>query len=201
MRAVLVWHEQYVSVVKSPQKSLSFKMITQNISWDFSEIPLCELTELYDIFVEHCSDLLKQLWHIVCNSVRMIDRAPWDMICVFPLLFPLWCHQMETFSTLLAICGGNSPVPGEFPTQRPVTRSFDVFFDLRLYKRLSKQSWGWWFEMLLHPLWCHHKVPCAGFQSNISEPCRIVLHMVAKLVSLKIYITKISVSSFASCIG
>ena len=35
--------------------------------------------------------------------------------------------------------------PGEFPTQRPVTRSFDVFFDLRLNKRLSKQSWGWWF--------------------------------------------------------
>ena len=36
--------------------------------------------------------------------------------------------------------------PGEFPTQRPVTRSFGVFFDLRLNKRLSKQLWGWWFE-------------------------------------------------------
>ena len=35
---------------------------------------------------------------------------------------------METFSALLAICAGNSPVPGEFPTQRPVTRSFDVVF-------------------------------------------------------------------------
>ena len=58
----------------------------------------------------------------------------------------------EPFSALLAICAGNSLVPGEFPTQRPVTRSFDVYFDLRLNKRLSKQSWGWWFEMLL---WCH----------------------------------------------
>ena len=38
-----------------------------------------------------------------------------------------WRHQMETFSALLAICAGNSPVPGEFPTQRPVTRSFDFF--------------------------------------------------------------------------
>ena len=38
--------------------------------------------------------------------------------------------------------------PGGFPTQRPVTRSFDVFFDLRLNKRLSKQPWGWWFETL-----------------------------------------------------
>ena len=44
---------------------------------------------------------------------------------------------METFSSLLAICAENSPVPGEFPAQRPVTRSFDVFFDLRLHKRLS----------------------------------------------------------------
>ena len=47
---------------------------------------------------------------------------------------------MEPFSALLAIYAGNSPVPGEFPTQRPVTRSFGVFFDLRLNKRLSKQS-------------------------------------------------------------
>ena len=47
---------------------------------------------------------------------------------------------METFSALLAICVGNSPVPGEFHTQRPVTRSFDVYFDLRPDQRLSKQS-------------------------------------------------------------
>ena len=39
---------------------------------------------------------------------------------------------MENFSVLLTICAGSSPVPGEFPTQRPMTRSFDVFFDLRL---------------------------------------------------------------------
>ena len=47
---------------------------------------------------------------------------------------------MEPFSALLAICAENSPVPGEFPAQRPVTRSFDVFFDLRRNKRLSKHS-------------------------------------------------------------
>ena len=43
-----------------------------------------------------------------------------------------WRHQMETFSALLALCAGNSPVTGEFPAQRPVTQSFDVFFDLCL---------------------------------------------------------------------
>ena len=50
---------------------------------------------------------------------------------------------------------GNSPVPGEFPSQRPVTRSFGVFFDLRLNKRLRKQSWGWWFETPSRSLWRH----------------------------------------------
>ena len=66
-----------------------------------------------------------------------------------------WRLQMETFSMLLAICEGNSPVTGEFPTHRPVTRSFDVFFDLHLNKWLNKQSWGWWFETPSRPLWRH----------------------------------------------
>ena len=47
---------------------------------------------------------------------------------------------METFSALLAICAGNSPVIGEFLAQRPMTRSFDVFFDLRLNKRLGNKG-------------------------------------------------------------
>ena len=62
---------------------------------------------------------------------------------------------METISALLAICAENSPVPGEFTAQRPVTRGFDVFFELRPNKRLSKQSWGWCFETLSHSLWRH----------------------------------------------
>ena len=66
-----------------------------------------------------------------------------------------WRHQMETFSALLALCAGNSPVSGEFPAQRPVTRSFDVFFDLHLIKWLSKHPRGWWFETLSHPFWRH----------------------------------------------
>ena len=68
---------------------------------------------------------------------------------------PWWRHQMETFSALLALCAGNSPITGEFPSQRPETRSFDVFFDLRLNKSLSKQSWGWWFETQSPSLWRH----------------------------------------------
>ena len=68
---------------------------------------------------------------------------------------------------------------GEFPSQRPVTRSFDVFFDLRLNKRLSKQSRRRWFETQLRPLWRHYNVnstPCSqalaiGLKMrNISRP-------------------------------
>ena len=69
-----------------------------------------------------------------------------------------WRHQMETFSALLALCVGNSPVTGEFPTQRSVTRSFDVLFDLRLNNRSSKHSWGWWFETPSRSLWHHCNV-------------------------------------------
>ena len=72
-----------------------------------------------------------------------------------------WRHEMETFSALLAICAGNSPVTGE--SHRPETRSFDVFFDLRVNKRLSKQPLGWWFETPSRPLWRHcnvHSQPC-----------------------------------------
>ena len=66
-----------------------------------------------------------------------------------------WHHQMETFSTLLALCVGNSLVTGEFPAQRPVMWSFDISFDLRLNKRLSKQSWDWWSETPSPPFWRH----------------------------------------------
>ena len=73
-----------------------------------------------------------------------------------------WRHQMEIFSVLLAICEGNSPVTSEFPSQRPVTQSFDVFFDLRLNKRLSKQSIRWSFETS----------PCSSWRHcNVYEPC------------------------------
>ena len=70
----------------------------------------------------------------------------------YTFVYSCWRHKMKTFSALLAICAGNSPVIGEFHTQRPVTRSFDVFFDLRLNKRLSKQTWGWGFEAPSRPL-------------------------------------------------
>ena len=51
-----------------------------------------------------------------------------------------------------------------------MTRSFDIFFDLRLNKRLSKQSWSWWFETLSRPLWRHRNGDIVSFTKS---PARI----------------------------
>ena len=67
----------------------------------------------------------------------------------------MMAYSMEIFSPSLAFCAGNSPVTGEFPAQRPVTRSFDVFFDLRLRQQLTKQWARRWFETPSCSLWRH----------------------------------------------
>ena len=69
--------------------------------------------------------LMKTWW-------RQKDLRKWPFIISTNGDLPWWHNQMETFSALLALCAGNSPVSGEFPSQRPVTQSFDVLFDLRL---------------------------------------------------------------------
>ena len=93
----------------------------------------------------------KHIWNCF-PKFRKVSKRSWNQ----PISW--WRRQMETFSALLVICAGNSLASGEFPAQRPVTRSFDVFFDLCLNKRLRKQSWGWLFQTLLRPLWRHCNV-------------------------------------------
>ena len=91
-----------------------------------------------------------------------VTRAPWRHRSPtdrpFNTLSIWWRHQMETFSALLDLCEGNSTVTGEFPSQRPVTQSFDVLFDLRLNKWLSKPSTRWWFGTPSLSLWRHCNV-------------------------------------------
>ena len=126
-----------------------------------------ELLNLQDFY--HIVFTDKEYHGILTNSVKNVIKYSneiigtlWDYyISTCILMDSWWRHQMETFSALLAICVGNSPVAGEFPAQRPVTRSFDVSFDLRPNKRLSKQSWGWWFETLSCPLWRQRNVKTA----------------------------------------
>ena len=82
-----------------------------------------------------------------------------------------WKH----FPRYWPFCAGNSPVPGEFPTQRAVTRSFNIFFGLRLNKRLRKQSWGWWFETLSRPLLCHCNVVILFIMGNLYQLATVII--------------------------
>ena len=108
-------------------------------------------------------DKIAGILHIFSNVIK-------GPISFEYLLFMMTSSSGQFFA-LLAICAGNSPVTGEFPTQRPVTRSFDVFVDLRLNKRTSKQSWGWRVEKPSRPLWRHCDVlvqaKMNGLLSNI----------------------------------
>ena len=112
-------------------------------------------------------------YHVSKSPVVVYRHSShWDHIIWYPLFnissaSPLHIrHQMEIYSALLAICESNPPVTGGFPSKRPVTRSFDVFVDMRLVKRLSIQRRRWWIETLSRYLWrhcngtCYHKYRC-----------------------------------------
>ena len=89
-----------------------------------------------DMITQEAKNVLRYIIHILPTTVR---NNSW--------------RNMEIFSALLALCEGNPSVTGGFPSQRPVTGSFDVFFDLRLNKRLSKKSRSQWLEPPSRSLW------------------------------------------------
>ena len=110
-------------------------------------------SSIFDVIIIFC--------HMLTGIKPLRAELVWENAGKYSYIFSIsqrawWLHQMEIFSALLALCVGNSPVTGEFPSQRPVTRSFDVFFDLN--KLLSKQSWGLWFETPSRSLWRHCNV-------------------------------------------
>ena len=110
-----------------------------------------------DVFITSCVRWAHNLAHITSPIRESYKRDPHTAY-----FMSLRRNHMMTspngniFRVTGPLCGEfTGPGPGEFPTQKPVTRSFDVFFDLRLNKRLSKQPGGWWFETLSWSLWCH----------------------------------------------
>ena len=120
---------------------------------------LSYLESMHDFAICHADK-----WQRYCEPQNARHSTPayimpqvvgtWKRRCAYSW----WRHQMEIFSALLAFCVCHSPMTGEFPSQRPVTRSFDVFFDLRLNRQLSKQWRRWWFATLPRSLWCHSNV-------------------------------------------
>ena len=104
---------------------------------------------------------IKAIWQIVWSSPRSVHATTAnDLSRVSEQHWSKMQFRMMTSSNgnIFRVTGhlcGEFTGPRWFPAQRLVTRSFDVFFDLRLNKRLSKQSWGWWFETLSRPWWRH----------------------------------------------
>ena len=90
-----------------------------------------------------------KIFHNICIQFWCV------LLCFVVRYYPMMTSSNRNIFRVIGPFCWNSPVTGEFPSQRPVTRNFDFFFDLRLNKRLSKQSWSWWFEMPSHPLWRH----------------------------------------------
>ena len=91
-----------------------------------------------------------------CFQIRPKSQSiacdwPRDMGCMLRMMTSL----NGNISALLALCAGISPVTGEFPSQRPVTRSFNIFSDMHRNKWLNKQPRRWWSETPSSPLWRH----------------------------------------------
>ena len=149
---------QHKSLVNSRNRRLCWQRTSQNTCF-FSEIDMtikwqCLLHDSGERCVSMFSFQYIHLYHPAVpprtfyNHIRrlsfflrfnFVSSLCWYHFPFFPWLLvgtcnhlAWWRHQMEIFSALLALCAGNLPVPGEFPPQRPVTWSFDVFFDLRL---------------------------------------------------------------------
>ena len=99
------------------------------------------------------------------------------------ILHSIQSRMETTFLTrhiILALWNGNLPVTGEFPA--PVTRTFDVFLDLCLNKRLSKQSRGWWFDTSSPSLWRHRNVTCIVLYSGLR--CRQISTITSRINSI-----------------
>ena len=111
-----------------------------------------------------------------------------------------WCHQMETFFALLALCARYSPVNGESPSQNPVTRSFNVSFDLRLNKRLSKQSRRKGFETPSRSLWRHFNDMTRNRWIEERRRCYINGHLFSRELVVSIYKQE-NVSQLAKFMG
>ena len=101
----------------------------------------------------NCSLILLVCWNYSLSSGWHVIAAQ-GFASVLGSTYMMTSSNGNIFRVTGHLCGEFTG-PGEFPTQRPVTRSFDVYFDLRPNKRLSKQSLGWWFETLSPPLWRH----------------------------------------------
>ena len=129
---------------------LNKRLSKQSWGWD-----LWHHCAHYDVTVMKSQGMIRNCTRLVpVSGPECLKMSIIRHICIrYAATAVWWRHQTETFSTLLILCEGNPPVTGGVSSQRTVTRSLDVFFDLRLNKRLSKQPRRWWFETPSRSLW------------------------------------------------
>ena len=123
----------------------------------FIKNTVCQLKIMFILESYHHSFKLKMMICIIGDIFTKSKFSLMENLTNEALIILTPEHMMTSSNgNIFRVTGhlcGEFTGPGEFPPQRPVTRSFDVFFDLRLNKRLSKQSCGWWFETPSRPLW------------------------------------------------
>ena len=139
----------------------------RRILWSLKSDNNAEAFPSHNVFMLFWISALAQTMHDKCDSFRWADFV-WKnsdeyiktygvnsvvvWVTIYITLDMMTSSNGAIFRVTDPLCGEFTG-PGEFPAQRPVTRSFDVFFVLCLNKRLSKQPWGWWFETPSWPLW------------------------------------------------
>ena len=137
------------------------------------EQPICSMTR-YGL--KHIGYQGASLWnplpHDLKDCINLKSLQSLIQSCNDPVCPCGSCHddviKWRHFPRYWPFVRGIHRSPGEFPTQKPVTRSFDVYFDLRPNKRLSKQSWGWWFETPSRPSWRHRNVYFVNFSHVVT---------------------------------
>ena len=116
-----------------------------------------------------CTILYCMCWHLYLYLYLWVYTIIIIIVIIIIITITITILIVIVIIIVIIIIILNSPVPGEVPAQRPVTRSFDVFFDLHPNKRLCKQWWGWCFETPPCPLRRHRNETCSSWLQHFGE--------------------------------
>ena len=156
------WYDfTFQNIIKTNRRNIT------SLSW--SKLKSYTILRLHYSYDPHEAVLLHILIFVKQNQVILSDYHRFNAIQQSHKDVIIWKDfPMMTLSNgnIFRVTG---PLCGHrwIPAQRPVTRSFDVFFHIRLNKRLSKQSRGWWFETLPRPIWRHSNARYWSFVRGI----------------------------------
>ena len=154
-------HHTFSTISLNPSRARQMVTVSRQRSGLNKTRKYCELKLHISLLINWKYYSTESRLHLRCNRNNNVIYFATYIILALVTSISWWRHQMEIFSALLSFCEGNPQETGGFPSQRPVTRSFDVFFDLWV-KRVSKQSRRRWFETPWRSLWrhCYVKMLC-----------------------------------------